>query len=457
MVPSFRRHGATHYRHYVVTPSGITAILHRNSDNTSSLSYALSDHLGSAEAIISGTAGNLLVGESFDAFGQRRQANWSAGSPSTSEYSAIAGTTRRGFTFHEQLDNIALTHMNGRVYDPSVGRFLSMDPIVADVADSQSLNPYAYVGNRPLSHTDPTGLVFEGATVVIEAGGGPENPYADVAAGAVAVLELFLGGGFFGGTAQPPPATSIASTSAQSGTGSDPCASSSCQTVGVWGSRSAGSAALGLAQAPPEFAVGFPYSDGFGNYTVTGTTVPETPRFPVDAEIAAGVNGAINFVFSPWGGPRSFWYSLPCVGGCTPITADDFWGSVDGFAPISGAFTEADAAYDAVKGIGWTGKIGEQALKKLGGRSQVFFRTAKGGRYVDQLVNNIAHESKVGYTSLSSTVRNQIAKDVELLKSKSVSGVVWHFFTSPVTGARGPSAALEAELKQAGIKSVLEP
>ena len=40
-------------------------------------------------------------------------------------------TTRRGFTFHEQIDNIGLIHMNGRVYDPNVGRFMSTDPLIA--------------------------------------------------------------------------------------------------------------------------------------------------------------------------------------------------------------------------------------------------------------------------------------------------------------------------------------
>jgi hypothetical protein len=48
--------------------------------------------------------------------------------------------------------------MNGRVYDPTIGRFISVDPLISNLNDSQSVNPYAYVGNRPLNHTDPTGL-----------------------------------------------------------------------------------------------------------------------------------------------------------------------------------------------------------------------------------------------------------------------------------------------------------
>jgi len=47
--------------------------------------------------------------------------------------------------------------MNGRVYDPQIGRFMSADPIVQDPTDTQSLNRYSYVSNNPLSYTDPTG------------------------------------------------------------------------------------------------------------------------------------------------------------------------------------------------------------------------------------------------------------------------------------------------------------
>jgi len=47
--------------------------------------------------------------------------------------------------------------MNGRVYDPNLGRFLSVDPVFQFPTNTQSLNPYSYVLNNPLSLTDPTG------------------------------------------------------------------------------------------------------------------------------------------------------------------------------------------------------------------------------------------------------------------------------------------------------------
>jgi hypothetical protein len=47
--------------------------------------------------------------------------------------------------------------MNGRVYDYNLGRFLSVDPFIQDPGNSQSMNPYSYIMNNPLSGTDPSG------------------------------------------------------------------------------------------------------------------------------------------------------------------------------------------------------------------------------------------------------------------------------------------------------------
>jgi hypothetical protein len=47
--------------------------------------------------------------------------------------------------------------MNGRVYDPKLGRFLQADPFIQAPKDTQSLNRYTYVSNNPLSYTDPSG------------------------------------------------------------------------------------------------------------------------------------------------------------------------------------------------------------------------------------------------------------------------------------------------------------
>ena len=66
-----------------------------------------------------------------------------------------------GYTNHEHLDSVGLIHMNGRVYDPSIGRFLSADPNIQAPHNLQNFNRYSYVNNNPLSYTDPSGYFFK--------------------------------------------------------------------------------------------------------------------------------------------------------------------------------------------------------------------------------------------------------------------------------------------------------
>ncbi|WJG07965.1 RHS repeat-associated core domain-containing protein [Aliiglaciecola sp. LCG003] len=51
--------------------------------------------------------------------------------------------------------------MNGRIYDPTLGRFLQADPHIQAPMNSQSYNRYSYVLNNPLSYTDPSGYFFK--------------------------------------------------------------------------------------------------------------------------------------------------------------------------------------------------------------------------------------------------------------------------------------------------------
>lgn len=72
--------------------------------------------------------------------------------------STLKNYTDRGYTDQEQLDNLSLVDLNGRVYDPTVGRFISSDPFVSDWQYSQSFDRYSYVYNSVLSATDPSGF-----------------------------------------------------------------------------------------------------------------------------------------------------------------------------------------------------------------------------------------------------------------------------------------------------------
>jgi RHS repeat-associated protein len=73
---------------------------------------------------------------------------------------AWQGVTK-GYTNHEHLNEQQLIHMNGRIYDFNVGRFLSVDPFLQFPENSQSANPYSYILNNPMSGTDPTGYLSE--------------------------------------------------------------------------------------------------------------------------------------------------------------------------------------------------------------------------------------------------------------------------------------------------------
>jgi RHS repeat-associated protein len=79
----------------------------------------------------------------------------------------VTNKNRRGFTDHEHLNEQQLIHMNGRVYDYNLGRFMSVDPLIQAPTSTQSVNPYSYIMNNPLAGTDPTG--YEGEAVEKEA------------------------------------------------------------------------------------------------------------------------------------------------------------------------------------------------------------------------------------------------------------------------------------------------
>lgn len=192
--------------------------------STFNIFYPITDYLGSITHILDdqGTTNNGLLEErSFDAWGRYR--NPSSWVP----YTSITMPTfmfDRGYTGHEHLNDFNIINMNGRLYDPLIGRMFSVDPYVSDNTNSQAHNKYSYVNNNPLKYADPSGyfaveaIIFVGAAVgIINAamqskkgnvhstwdgfkafyiGGlaGSSSAYAG------AVVAPILGGGFVGGS-----------------------------------------------------------------------------------------------------------------------------------------------------------------------------------------------------------------------------------------------------------------
>ncbi len=115
--------------------------------------YVHSDYLGSIE-YVTDQNGSLDQELSYDPWGRlRNPVDWS--------YSSIPSPKfDRGFTTHEHLEEFDLINMNGRVYDPLLGIFLSPDPYVQAPDYSQNFNRYGYGLNNPMKYTDPTGEWF---------------------------------------------------------------------------------------------------------------------------------------------------------------------------------------------------------------------------------------------------------------------------------------------------------
>jgi RHS repeat-associated protein len=66
---------------------------------------------------------------------------------------------RYRFTGKEQ-DETGLYYFGARYYDPMIGRFITGDLFPGYMGMPQSLNPYAYCINNPLTFVDPWGLAF---------------------------------------------------------------------------------------------------------------------------------------------------------------------------------------------------------------------------------------------------------------------------------------------------------
>lgn len=105
-------------------------------------------------------------------------------------------------------------------------------------------------------------------------------------------------------------------------------------------------------------------------------------------------------------------------------------------------------ATDVVPGAGFkaSGKAGEAALENTLGATQrgidkqVWFSTQKiprRGRFADVLVDDIAHESKVGLVAFSTAIQKQIEKDAYLVSAGRIDGAHWHFYASATSSSIG--------------------
>ena len=142
---------AKEFRYYVHSPERLIAVVTRASANAGT-NYLHTDHLGSIESVTN-ASGIVVEKRSYDAFGAKRNPQWGMSGGLTS------GLVAKGFTGHEEEDEFGLINMKGRLFDPKIARFTTTDPVISNVWDGQTINPFSYVHNNPLAFVDPTGFV----------------------------------------------------------------------------------------------------------------------------------------------------------------------------------------------------------------------------------------------------------------------------------------------------------
>lgn len=111
-------------------------------DENGTLSYLLTDHLGSVVAITD-ASGSLLSEQRFMPFGEPR-----LGASAPTDFS---------YTGQRALAGTGLMDYNARFYDAALGRFVSADTVVPGAGNPQAFNRYAYVVNNPMRLVDPSG------------------------------------------------------------------------------------------------------------------------------------------------------------------------------------------------------------------------------------------------------------------------------------------------------------
>ncbi|MDC8101944.1 RHS repeat-associated core domain-containing protein [Chryseobacterium rhizosphaerae] len=116
------------------------------------------DYLGSILAI-SSLSGKPLERRHYDAWGNLTHLQL-AGGPVITDKNILNTTplwVDRGYTSHEYFPEIGIVHMNGRLYDPMLRRFLNADENIQAPFNTQNYNRYGYVMNNPMMYNDPNG------------------------------------------------------------------------------------------------------------------------------------------------------------------------------------------------------------------------------------------------------------------------------------------------------------
>lgn len=136
-------------------------LLLKSDGTTQEYLYLHRDYQGTILAITNQT-GTIVEKRLFDAWGEVVKIQDAQGNI-LSNFAVLD----RGYTGHEHLNSVGLIHMNGRLYDAKLHRFLQPDNFIQDPYNTQNYNRYGYVLNNPLKHIDPSGEELISLTAVI--------------------------------------------------------------------------------------------------------------------------------------------------------------------------------------------------------------------------------------------------------------------------------------------------
>jgi RHS repeat-associated protein len=139
----------------VLARGKVVAQVMRRQGGSESVLYLHPDRLGSIDTV-TGSTGGVVEQSRRDPYGNRLTTFNEPKLPLT--IVTTSNNVRRGFTGHEQDDELGMINMRGREFDPRLGRFITPDPVVTQPFNSQAHNRYSYVLNNPLRYTDPTGF-----------------------------------------------------------------------------------------------------------------------------------------------------------------------------------------------------------------------------------------------------------------------------------------------------------
>ena len=175
---------------FIYFNSGITALKYNGSTY-----FYRKDAQGNITALID-NSGNVVVRYMYDAWGNHTvRTNDGTEIAEATHIGNINPIRYRGYYYDTK---IGLYYLQTRYYDPTTGRFVTIDGIAyADPESINGLNLYAYCGNNPVMNVDPNGTAWWqwllGIVIIVAS-----VALSVVTAGIATPISAALGGGMLG-------------------------------------------------------------------------------------------------------------------------------------------------------------------------------------------------------------------------------------------------------------------